>query len=185
MTRRYNVFKHLPNILSTIRLIMVPFFPILYFSNIERAHYYALVLFIVAGLTDMADGYIARTYHLITKAGTVLDPLADKLMQLTAITCLAIDHALPYWVMVLFILKESGMIITGIYMYFRKTKTVMPANRFGKAGTVLFSFAIFVTILAPDSLFSMMVIIGALLLKLTALGSYMHLYFTKIKPTIQ
>lgn len=176
------MFKHVPNILSAFRIGLVPIFATIYFSDQPNASRIALIIYLIAGMTDILDGYLARKYDLITKIGTVLDPLADKLMQLTAISCLAIDHVIPYWLMGLFLFKESGMIIMGSYMYMRKAKTVMPANKFGKAGTVLFSLAIFVTILRPDALISFLLILLALLLKIIALSTYSVHYFTKIKP---
>ncbi len=179
------MFKHVPNILSTFRLILVPVFAIVFFSDMANANYVALGIFILAGITDVLDGYIARHYNLISKVGTVLDPLADKLMQLTALVCLTIDGALPLWIMVILLAKEAAMIVTGIYMYFRKKSTVIPSNWFGKSATILFSLAILVTILYPDSIASLVLVIGALVLKLTALATYIHKYFTKMKPTFR
>lgn len=178
------MFKHVPNILSAFRILLVPIFVIIFFSGQDNAHYFALGIFILAGLTDMLDGYIARKYNLISKVGTVLDPLADKLMQVTALVCLTIDGALPLWVMMIFLAKELAMIITGIYMYFRKHSTVIPSNWFGKSATVLFSLAVLITIIFPESIGSYVLVFGALGLKLMALSSYIHGYFTKIKPEI-
>ncbi|MCF8020174.1 MAG: CDP-alcohol phosphatidyltransferase family protein [Vallitaleaceae bacterium] len=178
------MLKHIPNILSTLRIGMVPLFAYVYFSDLPNAHYMALGIFILAGITDVLDGFLARHYNLITKIGTVLDPLADKLMQLMAITCLAIDEAIPVWLTLIVVFKELSMIITGIYMYFRKESTVMASNYFGKAATVLFSFAIFITILYPNSLASILLIGSAILLKLTALISYIRHYFMDVKPNL-
>ncbi len=179
------MFKHIPNILSTFRIMLVPIFAIVFFSGHKNASYLALAIFVIAGITDVIDGYMARKYKLITKVGTVLDPLADKLMQLTALICLAIADAIPLWITLLVIAKELAMIITGIYMYFRKIQTVIPSNRFGKSATVLFSLAIFITILYPDSLGSLLLVIAALLLKLSALASYIYQYFKHTKPNIK
>lgn len=178
------MLKYVPNTLSAFRILLVPIFASVYFSDHPSAHYYAMIIFVIAGITDIIDGYIARTYNLITKAGTVLDPLADKLMQLTALTCLTIDGSIPLWIMGVLIFQEVGMIISGVYMYFREHSTVIPSNKIGKSATVLFTLAILITILFPDSIASLILVIIALGLKLSALGSYIHHYYRDIKPNL-
>lgn len=178
------MFKYVPNILSTFRIILVPIFAVTFFSNRPNAYAIALGIFIVAGLTDILDGYIARKYNLISKVGTVLDPLADKLMQITALVCLSLDGAIPLWIMLIFLGKEAAMIIAGIYMYFRKKSTVIPSNWLGKSATILFSLAILITFIFPESIGSLALVISALGLKLMALSSYIHKYFTKMKPNL-
>ncbi len=176
------MFKYVPNILSAFRIVLVPIFAIIYFSTNPNAHNIALGIFILASITDVVDGTIARKYDLISKVGTVLDPLADKLMQLTALICLTVDGYIPLWITGLILFLEFGMIIAGSYMYLREHSTVIPSNKFGKSATILFALAIFITILFPDSLGSLILVILALTVKLMALSSYMHNYYTKIKP---
>ena len=176
------MLKNVPNILSAFRILLVPVFAVVYFSANPSAHNLALSIFILASITDILDGTIARKYNLISKVGTVLDPLADKLMQLTALICLTIDALIPLWVTGMVLFLEFGMIIAGIYMYFREHSTVIPSNKFGKSATILFALAIFITILYPDSLGSLLLVILALTTKLMALATYIHNYYTKIKP---
>lgn len=178
------MFKHVPNILSAFRILLVPVFAFVYFSNIEGAHNFALAIFIVANVTDVIDGYLARKFDLITKVGTVLDPLADKLMQLTVLICLTLDGFIPLWLTLAILGLDLGMIIAGSYMYFREHSTVIPSNNFGKSATILFALAMFISILFPDSLASFIFVISALSLKLLALSTYMHNYYTKIKPKL-
>jgi len=178
------MFRHIPNILSAFRIGLVPVFAITYFSDGSGRHGWALAIFIIAGVTDVIDGSIARKYDLITKIGTVLDPLADKLMQLTAIICLSIDGLVPLWIMMVLMIQEVGMIMAGIYMYLRAHSTVIPSNVFGKGATGLFALAILITILFPGSLGSLILVTLALGLKLMALYTYIHKYYTKIKPGI-
>jgi cardiolipin synthase len=66
---------NIPNILTLFRLFLIPIFILLFFSNIFNYLFYSVLIFLVAGITDILDGYIARKYSLITKLGTVLDPL--------------------------------------------------------------------------------------------------------------
>ena len=80
--------KQIPNILSVIRLLMVPVFIAIYFSDIKNAEIWALAVFVAAELTDVLDGYLARKNGWTTEAGKILDPLADKLMQAAAIISL-------------------------------------------------------------------------------------------------
>ncbi len=178
------MLRYVPNTLSAFRILLVPLFAVTYFSGSLTAHPKALAIFIIAGITDIIDGYLARRFDLITKVGTVLDPLADKLMQLTAILCLTIDGHIALWITAVLLFQELGMIISGVYMYFREHSTVIPSNKYGKGATVLFALAIFITILVPDSLASKLLIIVALGLKITALTSYIHHYYTDIKPHI-
>ena len=83
MVRRFHM--NLPNKLTVLRIIMVPFFIAAY---MEKWFFVAFALFIVASLTDMLDGKIARKYNLVTNFGKFMDPLADKLLVCSAMICL-------------------------------------------------------------------------------------------------
>ena len=86
---------NLPNKLTILRVILVPvFLAFLYAASLPHRYFYALAVFIIAALTDMADGKIARARHLITNFGKFLDPLADKLLVTAALICL-IPAAIP------------------------------------------------------------------------------------------
>lgn len=107
---------------------------------------FAIILFAFGGITDILDGYIARKYNLITKWGKFFDPLADKLMQITALTLLVMHHYIPIVVLVIVVFKEFLMLVGGILLY-RRGKTVIGANWYGKLATVIFYFAILATII--------------------------------------
>ncbi len=138
----------------------------------ENAHYFALIIFIFAGFTDFLDGYIARKYHVISTFGTVFDPLADKLMLLVSLLSLYLDQNISLWVLVIMIAKEAFMILTGIYLYFRKEKWVIPSNIFGKLATAVFSLAVVLLILSPETQWLQYLLILAVAIKLTAFFSY-------------
>ncbi len=143
------ITKNIPNLLTTLRLIIVPFLG--YFIYYEK-YTIAIILFTLGGFTDIIDGYIARKYNLITKWGKFFDPLADKLMQITALTFLVIRDYIPIVVLGIVVIKEFLMLLGGIMLY-RKGKTVIGANWYGKLATVIFYFAILATIiLSLDSL---------------------------------
>ncbi len=175
--------KNLPNLLTIIRLGLVPVFPIVYFSASDNAHLYALIIYIVAGATDILDGYIARKYNFITVVGTVIDPLADKLMLLAALTTLYMDGIIPIWVIIIMYTKELFMIVAGISFYFKKEKEVIPSNIFGKLATFVFFLSIVLVIISPDTRLFQYLIFIAVAFKLLAFSSYVkaHLNNKRIK----
>lgn len=99
-------------------------------------------MFLIAGLTDVLDGYIARKKNLVTKWGIVLDPLADKLMLLTVLTCLTINDIIPLWIIIIVSIKELAMIIAGAILY--NKDFIIPSNIFGKMATLMFYISIFI-----------------------------------------
>lgn len=175
--------KNIPNILTAIRLALVPVFPIVYFSNFENAQILALIIFIFAGFTDFLDGYIARKFQYITPFGTVFDPLADKFMLLTALISLFINHVIPLWVLIIMLIKEVFMICAGIYLYMRKAKMIIPANIFGKLATVVFSLAIALLLLSPHTKWLQYLVMLAVGFKLIAFSSYVNFMYLKRKGT--
>ena len=74
----------------------------------------AALVFIISGITDIIDGYIAKKYNMVTDFGKVYDPFVDKLMQITAIVCLAIAKFVPMWIIAVVICKEIAMIIIAV-----------------------------------------------------------------------
>jgi len=180
------VRKNIPNVLTTLRLLIVPFLG--YFMYTEK-YIISIILFALGGFTDILDGYIARKYNMMTKWGKVFDPLADKSMQITALALLVVHHFIPIIVLIIVVSKEALMIMGGILLY-RKGKTVIGANWYGKLATVFFYFAILATIiLSLESLsngytsIAINVAIGlAVLCTLFALLMYIIIYFkfTKI-----
>ena len=125
--------KDIPNMLSIIRILLVPVFVLLY---IRGNRFYAIGVFITAGLTDVVDGYIARKYNYISNLGKLLDPLADKLLQLSAFLCLYWSSLIPVWMPVVYFAKELFTAI-GAALVFGKEKKVVKSHVFGKLATVL------------------------------------------------
>ena len=106
------------------------------------------IFLLVSGITDCLDGFIARKFNMITNFGKVYDPFVDKLMQITAIVCLAIAEVIPVWIILLVMVKELAMIVTGGILYLKKI--VVYSNWYGKLSTVLFYAVIVVMILWKD-----------------------------------
>ena len=104
---------NLPNKLTILRVILIPFFVFFLISPFFDGYgnYIALAIFIIASLTDMADGKIARKYNLVTNFGKFMDPLADKLLVCSAMICLVDLKLIPVWVVLIIIARE--FIISG------------------------------------------------------------------------
>jgi len=132
---------NVPNTLTLLRLFLIPVFILVFFSGAEHNLMYSISIFLVAGFTDVLDGYIARKYNLITKWGIVVDPLADKLMLTTVLTCLVIDKYIPLWILIVVTAKEVSMIVAGMILY--KNNTIIPSNVYGKVSTLIFYVSIF------------------------------------------
>ena len=135
----------IPNILTTFRLFIIPFFAYSVLSY--KSAWISLSLFLLSGLTDVVDGWIARKYNMITDVGRVYDPLVDKLMQITAVVCLAIIKVIPLWVICIVLFKEVAMIVISSVLYFKKV--VVQSSWYGKFATVYFYTIIFIFIIYP------------------------------------
>ena len=124
---------NIPNVLTMIRMILIPVFVVLFFRGYKIA---ALGVFIAASLTDMLDGYLARRLNQITDFGKLFDPLADKLMVITALVCQGIAGVFPWVAIGIVACKELVMVFGGIYMLSRNV--VVYSNYAGKAAQVCF-----------------------------------------------
>ncbi len=129
---------NLPNLLTIIRLLLVPVMTIFLLS---RNYIVAISIYILASITDILDGYIARKYNMITRLGKILDPLADKLLQFAALLGLWVVGIIPFWITLIFFLKEIFMGLGAIKLL-KKKDVVITAKWFGKMSTVIFFFAI-------------------------------------------
>lgn len=131
------MFKHVPNILTIIRFLLIPF--IIYFLAINQ-YIVGVILFILSGITDVVDGAIARKFNFITDFGKLMDPLADKLTQISVLATLMIKDLIPVWILAIVIAKEAVMIAGASFLYGRDV--VVSSKWFGKLATVLFFIAI-------------------------------------------
>lgn len=128
---------NIPNILTIFRLLLIiPTVALLLLEN----WYIALICFIIACVTDLLDGAIARKYNQISEAGVLLDPLADKLMSISVTIGFAMRDVLPDWVYILIFIKEGLMIIGGYLLYTKKL--VFPANKFGKVAAFTYNLSL-------------------------------------------
>ena len=125
---------NLPNQLTLSRLFLTFLFVAALSSDWRFAHTAALALFILAGITDYADGEIARRRNLVTDFGKLMDPLADKIMMAGAFICLVPRNALPAWFAVAIIGRE--FLITGLRLLAASKGVVLPAEKMGKHKTI-------------------------------------------------
>ncbi len=133
------LFSHvwtIPNVLTMIRLLLVPVFVVVYFRTSAEPKYAALAIFAAASLTDMLDGYLARKLNQITDFGKLFDPLADKLMVLSAMVCQAVTGVFPWAAVIVVACKELVMVLGGLFMLSRDV--VVYSNIVGKAAQVCF-----------------------------------------------
>lgn len=133
------LFSHvwtIPNVLTMIRLLLVPVFVVVYFRTSAEPKYAALAIFAAASLTDMLDGYLARKLNQITDFGKLFDPLADKLMVLSAMVCQAVTGVFPWAAVIVVACKELVMVLGGLFMLSRDV--VVYSNIAGKAAQVCF-----------------------------------------------
>ena len=131
---------NLPNKLTVMRVAAVPFFVVLMLVPISGApcegwcKWTALALFIIASLTDLVDGKLARKYGLVTNFGKFMDPLADKLLVCSALICLVELSRIPAWVVIIIIARE--FVISGIRLIAADDGVVISASKWGKVKTV-------------------------------------------------
>lgn len=187
----------IPNLLSVIRIILIPVFAYLFLKGNQVA---ALIILAVSGLTDLFDGKIARRFNQVSALGKILDPVADKLTQITIAVILFIlfrkaDNAMMNafgWVFLVFLIKEAVMVIGGLIMLLleiRPGAAEMP----GKVATAAF-YGIMIFIIAfgsevgvltniwtmPDLLAGILVVISAIL-TIIAFASYMPETYRQFK----
>lgn len=130
--------RHIPNALTILRFILVPFFIyVAFFSTAESALMQALIIFALASFTDFWDGYLARKWQVISDFGKIMDPLADKLLVLSALAALAftLPFKLGWLVFSLIFVREVG--ITILREVYHKKGIVVPAGSLGKVKTFM------------------------------------------------
>lgn len=128
----------IPNILSLIRIALIPLIAWLYNNEYNL---WAVFVIILSGLTDVVDGYIARHFNMISDLGKILDPVADKLTQATTLFCLISEFPFMIVPFSLLVVKEIFLSVMGLFVV-KKTKVVKSANWHGKVTTFLLYFTI-------------------------------------------
>ncbi len=128
---------NLPNKLTMLRIIMIPAFIIVLMTGY---YYISAIIFILAATTDALDGYIARKYNLVTNFGKIMDPLADKLLVVSALICLVELGDIAGWMVIVILAREFT--ITGLRTVAAAQGIVIAAGWSGKIKTVLQMIAV-------------------------------------------
>ena len=136
ISKRLNI--NIPNMLTIFRIILIPFFAV---SILNEFYTYAIILFTIAGISDVLDGYLARKHNIVSEFGKVADPIADKLMQFTAILTLTINGAIEPIIIIIFSVREILMGL-GTILLFKNKHTFNSANWYGKITTFLIYAAV-------------------------------------------
>lgn len=165
---------NLPNKLTMMRVLLIPVFVValLVPIGVSWQKWIALAIFIVASLTDLADGEIARKYNLVTNFGKFMDPLADKLLVCAALVCLVSLERIPAWVVIIIISRE--FIVSGLRLIAVDQGVVIAASMWGKVKTV-FQMTMIILMLADIAqlaLITAIVMWIALVLTVVSLADY-------------
>ena len=139
------MLKYIPNILTVIRFFLIPV--TLYFLSNDQ-FILAIAFLTLSGLTDVLDGAIARKFNFITNFGKLIDPLADKITQLSLLGTLVLKNIIPLWILIIVLLKEATMVAGASFLYGKEL--VVSSKWYGKAATVLFYLAIIVSMIFRD-----------------------------------
>ena len=164
----------IPNLLSLLRLALIPVYVLIYLNATELWQYYlAAAILAVSCITDMVDGFVARRFHMISNLGKLLDPVADKATQLALILCLASRYWMMYVMIVLFLMKEIFQLVA-MTMNLRKGKMLDGALMSGKVCTTVMFTTMILMVMLPgleEGTGNLMIAIDIIFL-LIAFGDY-------------
>ncbi len=164
---------NVPNVLSLLRILLVPVFLVLYLNRLDR---WAFGVLILSGATDMLDGFIARRFNQITDCGKLLDPISDKLTQVAVVIALATRYRELLPLAILCFAKETCQGIGSVIMLKRQTP-VHGAEWFGKLSTVVFYTAMSVMVLFKLSgLWRWLLVAAAGICMLVAFVGYLRIF---------
>lgn len=137
MNKLKSCCKHIPNALTILRFILIPFIVI---YIVQDKYIEAFIFLTISGITDILDGIIARKFNFITNFGKLIDPLADKITQISILVTLALKDIIPMWILVIVFIKEFVMVAGASFLYGKEL--VVSSKWYGKLSTVLFYLAI-------------------------------------------
>lgn len=175
--RKKDIFT-IPNILTYIRILLVPVFVLVYTNSRSLSgHIWAIAIVAISALTDVVDGIIARKYNMITDLGKIIDPIADKAMQFAMIFCVVVRYRLIWILFAIYALKELVSLVFSSYL-FKHGKHIEGANWAGKLCTVVL-YAVMLALIAipkiPDRIVKIMIAVSGAFMVL-AFIVYMSAY---------
>ena len=150
MEFRKEDFFTIPNILTYVRILLVPTFILVYLNTRSQAgHIWAIVIVVLSALTDVVDGFIARRFNQITDLGKILDPIADKTMQFAMIICVIVRYPVVWILFAVYAVKELISLAFSSYL-FKHGKHISGANWAGKLCTVVLYAVMLALIVIPE-----------------------------------
>lgn len=169
---------NVPNILSYIRIALVPIFVVLFYS--VEPIYYSMGVFMLACATDIVDGIIARKFNLITNLGKIIDPFADKLLKISTLICFVTSNIIPLWFLLVMLILDLFLLISGVIIL--KQGIIIKSNIFGKIGTTVVSLGVFLCFFYEHlQNWNIYILYCGLAIVVIACLSYTVTYFKQIK----
>lgn len=171
----------IPNILSLFRFILIPVYMAIYLNaTVPTDYYLAAGILAVSCLTDLIDGKIARHFNMISTIGKILDPLADKATQFTLIICLAAKYPVLWYLVGMFIVKESFQLIAG-GINLRKGKMLKGALLSGKICTTVLFISLIIMVMIPSIPEQIVnyIAMADMIAMIVSFGNYLFTYFTR------
>jgi len=182
--------ENIPNFISLFRIVLVPVYILLFFGVIGlhseiNSLAAAGVVFILAGISDAVDGYLARRNHWITNIGKLLDPLADKLLEVAVVICLAVEFGGPFRTLATIIIVKEIVMIVGAYLIMSKSQVYVSAVWCGKLATIVWYLLICVVHFFPteDMILSDILCTVLILVMIMAFVMYVFNYASQIQTT--
>ncbi len=175
---------NIPNLLTVIRFLLIPLCGYYLYNEL---YFIAGAIFVIACLTDLLDGYIARKYNMVTNFGKLADPAADKLLLITVLFILSVNSSVPLVIPVIVFTKELLMGIGGLVLL--KNRYVVSSNVFGKIAAFIFNASVaLIIIFKPNEIVTNTLLAVCVILMFAALVGYTIRYFnikSNIKPIKQ
>ena len=142
----------IPNILSLVRILLIPLFSLSYLTAGDANDYlFAAIVVVISCVTDFLDGMIARKFNMITELGKFLDPLADKMTQGTLFLCLAIRYPHIWLLLILWALKDGFMAVMGLILLRKKRTKLDGAKWYGKVCTAIIYLGVLMLLFFPNT----------------------------------
>ena len=127
----------IPNVISFFRILLIPFFAVVYFKEeLNNNYFWAFIIILISGISDVLDGIIARRFNMTSDLGKVLDPIADKLTQAVVLLCIVINHMVVLPTFIVLFIKELLTLFAAIHILSSGTKPIS-SRWFGKLSTVV------------------------------------------------
>ena len=161
----------IPNLLTFLRILLIPVFILLFYLPFRGSHVVAAIIFTFAAMTDWLDGYLARSLDQVSKLGTFLDPVADKLIVVTALVLLVGDHALPYLAIPAAVIVGREIMVSALREWMAEIgkRVHIKVSTLGKVKTAVQMLAIISLLLYKPGAWTVFEIAGYSLLYLAAL----------------